>query len=586
KAIDFERKAEEYMLKTEAYQEITNGRSPLSDILCAVQTSLENLVRRQILTSKQQNQIPPKLNQLELGHYHGLPAPHKPNTLLRPIIACINGPTTLVSKVLNALLPPIFLSVVRETTFINDIDVIRKLEKYVLDGLFQSTTKFIVIDVTDLYTMIPREGALRALLRFLEENSYDGKIGSLRIDSIMKLARLVLDNNCFVYNNKFYKQIRGGAMGSAFTQVLANIYMYCWEQDLIKYTTEHRGIYGRYIDDIFMATNQTAIEIQQQLKKMMNKDINIKINYEINTAVNFLDITITNENGQLKTLIYHKPTTEPYILPFTPDHPRHMHRNIPYAALMRAAHLCSNLQRDCSIQDGCLIKLGFFILPFQSKDYTEIDSLACASRNVQNQSSTTTNASERIRSSLDEQISQLVVSISNQNNEVRRSQQNVDQANINVRNAQQQVASSEKVVQDKQNGLNAAEHEMQQAQADVERARHCARRRRKRGFGGWWRKHVENPVGKVLQQNVVRPVCRVLNSVGIDNAQGKRIFAEHRLNEPRQHLHHHLQNLGNQRAQHAIAETQLRTANLQLSTLTTQLQEQQKKTYPYNITYK
>ncbi|CAF2101009.1 unnamed protein product, partial [Rotaria magnacalcarata] len=92
-----------------------------------------------------------------------------------------------------------------------------------------------------------------------------------------------------------------------------------------------------------MATNQTAIEIEQQLKKMMNKDINIKINYEINTSVNFLDLTITNENGQLKTSIYHKPTTEPYILPFTSDHPRHIHRNIPYAALMRAARLCSNV---------------------------------------------------------------------------------------------------------------------------------------------------------------------------------------------------------------------------------------------------
>ncbi|CAF3432854.1 unnamed protein product [Rotaria socialis] len=343
KAIDFERKSEEYMLKTEAYQEITNGRSPLSDILCAVQTLLENLVRQKSLTPKQRNQISPKLNQLELGHYHGLPKPHKPNTPLRPIIACINGPTTLISKFLNALLAPVFLTVVRETTFINDIDVIRKLETYVLDGLFQSTTKFIVIDVTDLYTMIPREGAILALLRFLEENSNEGKIGSLRIDSIMKLARLVLDNNCFVYNNKYYKQSRGGAMGSAFTQVLANIYMYYWEQDLIKYTTDHRGIYGRYIDDIFMATNQTAIEIEQQLKKMMNKDINIKINYEINTSVNFLDLTITNENGQLKTSIYHKPTTEPYILPFTSDHPRHIHRNIPYAALMRAARLCSNV---------------------------------------------------------------------------------------------------------------------------------------------------------------------------------------------------------------------------------------------------
>ncbi|CAF5052148.1 unnamed protein product [Rotaria magnacalcarata] len=77
KAIDFERKSEEYMLKTEAYQEITNGRSPLSDILCAVQTLLENLVRQKSLTPKQRNQISPKLNQLELGHYHGLPKPHK-----------------------------------------------------------------------------------------------------------------------------------------------------------------------------------------------------------------------------------------------------------------------------------------------------------------------------------------------------------------------------------------------------------------------------------------------------------------------------------------------------------------------------
>ena len=56
---------------------------------------------------------------------------------------------------------------------------------------------------------------------------------------IMKLARLVLDNNCFVCNNKYYKQIRGGAMGSTFTQVLANIYMYDWEQDLIKYQATH-----------------------------------------------------------------------------------------------------------------------------------------------------------------------------------------------------------------------------------------------------------------------------------------------------------------------------------------------------------
>ena len=93
-----------------------------------------------------------------------------------------------------------------------------------------------------------------------------------------------------------------------------------------------------------MTTNQTIDEIKEELEKAQNKDINIKINYIIDTSVDFLDVTFTNENSQLRTSIYHKPATEPYILPYTSDHPRHIHRNIPYAALLRAARICSNVQ--------------------------------------------------------------------------------------------------------------------------------------------------------------------------------------------------------------------------------------------------
>ncbi len=216
--------------------------------------------------------------------------------------------------------------------------------------------------------MIPRQGALEALARFCIQYSKQGKIGTLSTDHIMKMARLILDNNYFVYNNKYYKQIRGGAMGSAFTQVLANIYMFEWEQDLIQYQTSHNEIYGRfvityiciplkrffmtyiyfihcvfsfflfrYIDDIFMTTNQSIDEIKFKLDEANQKDVNIKINYTINTSVDFLDITITNNNSQLKTSIYHKPAAAPYILPYTSDHPRHIHHNIPYAALLHAA---------------------------------------------------------------------------------------------------------------------------------------------------------------------------------------------------------------------------------------------------------
>lgn len=74
---DFERKAQEYMTKTQAYEEIIDGRCPLADNLRAVQVLLEYLVSKNALTKKQSNYLLPNLGKLELGHYHGLPKPHK-----------------------------------------------------------------------------------------------------------------------------------------------------------------------------------------------------------------------------------------------------------------------------------------------------------------------------------------------------------------------------------------------------------------------------------------------------------------------------------------------------------------------------
>lgn len=136
----------------------------------------------------------------------------------------------------------------RETTFTNSIEVVKKLEKYAADGHLKPTTKFITADVKNLYTVIPREGGREAFMRFLRKYSKRGKIGTLSIDHIWKLARLVLETNCFVYKNKYYIQVRGGAMGSAFTQVFANIYMLEWEQELIRHQAEHNEIYGRFVD--------------------------------------------------------------------------------------------------------------------------------------------------------------------------------------------------------------------------------------------------------------------------------------------------------------------------------------------------
>ena len=100
--------------------------------------------------------------------------------------------------------------------------------------------------MADLYTAMPRQGALEALMRFLEQHLHRGRIGTLSINDIMRMTRLVLDTNYFAYKDKYYLQIRGGTMGSALTMILANIYMLEWEQPLVDQQQECGELYGQH----------------------------------------------------------------------------------------------------------------------------------------------------------------------------------------------------------------------------------------------------------------------------------------------------------------------------------------------------
>jgi hypothetical protein len=49
----------------------------------------------------------------------------------------------------------------------------------------------------------------------------------------------------FIYENKFYRQVAGGAMGSVFTLTLANIFMWKWKKELVRQQIVSNEIYGR-----------------------------------------------------------------------------------------------------------------------------------------------------------------------------------------------------------------------------------------------------------------------------------------------------------------------------------------------------
>ena len=65
----------------------------------------------------------------------------------------------------------------------------------------------------------------------------------------MNIARLLLNINCFAFENKYYQQIRGVATGSPITMTVSNIYMFECKQPLKKYQTSHGELYSRYASD-------------------------------------------------------------------------------------------------------------------------------------------------------------------------------------------------------------------------------------------------------------------------------------------------------------------------------------------------
>jgi hypothetical protein len=77
---------------------------------------------------------------------------------------------------------------------------------------------------------------------------------------------------------------------------------------------------------------------------MEKKDANIRITRSLGSTIEYLDVLVSNNYGQLKTSVFHKPAAEPYLLPYLSEHPRHTHCNTIKGALLRAIRLCSHVE--------------------------------------------------------------------------------------------------------------------------------------------------------------------------------------------------------------------------------------------------
>ena len=135
-------------------------------------------------------------------------------------------------------------SYVKDTT-----DFITKIKQF---QVISQKTYLVTLDVSSLYTNIPHEDGIKACRYFLENNSHSS--GSLSIDNFCSLITLVLKKNYFKFNNIFYRQRMGTAMGSSMSPAYASFFMGKFEMDFMKIYSEKPTLWLRFIDDILWTT--------------------------------------------------------------------------------------------------------------------------------------------------------------------------------------------------------------------------------------------------------------------------------------------------------------------------------------------
>ena len=291
--------------------------------------------------------------EVKTSQFYGLPKIHKSKTIsekckianssyvevqnvndlkLRPIVAGPSCLTHRLSNLLDILLRPYTEHVksnLRDTTdFLNNLP--DKVPPHTILASF---------DIEALYSNIPHDLGLEAVQYWLEKYP-EKKQSRFSNDFILEAIKFVLENNTFCFNNDFYKQIKGTAMGTKFAPIYSTLSIGYLEVKLYEKVTQvfgdEFGLYfisnwKRFLDDCFVPWTKSVGDLQtlHDILNNLHRDINFTLQFS-KTEQSFLDVLVKNLDGKIETDIYYKDTDSKQYLLFHSCHPRHTKVNIPY----------------------------------------------------------------------------------------------------------------------------------------------------------------------------------------------------------------------------------------------------------------
>lgn len=276
----------------------------------------------------------------------------------RPIVSDCDSETYYTAEYLDFYLNP--LATLHPSYVKDTYDFIKLIKSLRIRSDFY----FFSMDVESLYTNIPIDEGIDCVERMFQKYP-DPKRPD---EELLELLRINLTRNDFLFDDQFYLQIKGTAMGKRFAPAYANIFMADWEEGALFKCKKQPAVYVRYLDDIFGIWLGSRVEFEEFVKILNSHDSSIKLKVQISkNSIDFLDTTIFkganfHKTQKLDIKVYFKSTDTHALLHKNSYHPKHTFEGIIKSQLIRFKRICTrtrDFRQAVSTLFGAVRKRGY-----------------------------------------------------------------------------------------------------------------------------------------------------------------------------------------------------------------------------------
>ena len=198
-------------------------------------------------------------------------------------------------------------------------------------------------DVSALFTSVQVDPALNIIKDLLEKDHTLKERTVLAVSDIILLLEFCIKNIYFSFQDQFYEQVEGAAMGSQVSSIVPNLYMEYLEQKALSTAPHTVRFWCRYVDDTFVIHKE--VNKQGFLQHINIVDPAIMYIVEDNKedgSIPFLDTIVKPEtDGTLSITVYTKPTHTDQYLQWDSHHHISAKFSVIHTLSHRAKTVCS-----------------------------------------------------------------------------------------------------------------------------------------------------------------------------------------------------------------------------------------------------